>query len=412
MLLESWSQKISRQIDTYEQELVNALTQLIAVPAVGPESGGEGESAKAEVLMQLLGKVGFDRVERFDVEDPTVPSRKRPNIVAYINGKSDAQRVWVVTHLDVVPAGEESLWKITKPFVPKVQDGCVFGRGSEDNGQSLVAALFAARALREAGQKPERTFALAFVSDEEQGSIKGILHLLGKGVFRRDDWVVVPDHGTPKGDFIEIAEKSILWLKIITVGVQAHGSLPNKGLNAHRIGMQVAMAADLVLHDKYDAVDEYFSPSSSTFEPTRKDKNVDSVNIIPGEDAVYFDCRILPSYDVEEVLADVKRVADEFAEKTGAKISVEVLQKQVSPALVDGKSELVALLKKALNAARGLNATVGGVGGGTAAAFFRQVGIPAVVWCTIDEVPHSPDEYSRIANMVADAKVFALLVVI
>jgi len=102
----------------------------------------------------------------------------------------------------------------------------------------------------------------------------------------------------------------------------------------------------------------------------------------------------------------------EFERKTGTKILLEVLQRQVSPALADGKAEIVTLLKKALKVARGIDATIGGVGGGTCAAFFRQVGIPAVVWCTIDEVPHSPDEYARIANIVADAKVFALLSVI
>jgi len=392
--------------------MVNALIQLIRVQAVGPESDGHGEFKKAEVLMQYLAETSFDRIERFDAEDPRVPSKKRPNIVAYVDGKSDTNRIWVVTHLDVVPAGEDTLWKVTKPFVPKVKNGCIYGRGSEDNGQSVVAALYAAKALKTLGLKPNRTFALAFVSDEEQGSTKGILHLLAKGVFRKDDWVVVPDHGTPLGDFIEIAEKSILWLKITTFGIQAHGSLPNKGLNAHRVGMQVALALDEMLHQKYNAVDEYFSPPNSTFEPTRKDKNMDAVNIIPGEDTVYFDCRILPRYDVDQVLADIKQVVTEFEKKTGTKILLEVLQRQVSPALADGKAEIVTLLKKALKVARGIDATIGGVGGGTCAAFFRQVGIPAVVWCTIDEVPHSPDEYARIANIVADAKVFALLSVI
>ncbi len=391
---------------------MEALIQLIGVPAIGPESNGKGELEKAEILMKMLASVGFDHVERFDADDPTVPSGRRPNIVAYLNGKNDSQRVWIVTHLDVVPPGEESLWKVTKPFEPKVQDGCVYGRGSEDNGQSVVAALYAAKALKFAGIEPNRTFALAFVSDEEHGSTKGIIHLLGKEIFRKDDWVVVPDHGTPTGNFIEIAEKSILWLKIVTSGKQAHGSLPDKGLNAHRIGMQVALGLDVMLHKKYNAVNEYFSPPYSTFEPTRKDLNVDAVNIIPGEDSVYFDCRILPEYNVEEVLASIRKIIAQFETDTGAKIQIEILQKQVSPALVNGNSEIVEQLRNALKVSRGLEATVGGVGGGTCAAFFRQAGIPAVVWCTIDEVPHSPDEYSRIANIIAVAKVFALLPVI
>ncbi len=404
--------KIFAQIDASQKEMVETLMMLIRVPAVGPESGGTGEMEKAEALVRVLETVGFDRIERYDAIDPRTHSGRRPNIVAYLNGELDDQRIWIVSHVDVVPAGEETLWKITKPFIPTVKDGCVYGRGSEDNGQSLVASVFAAKALKAANAKLKRTLALAFVSDEEQGSIKGIKHLIAQGIFNKNDLVYVPDSGTPDGHFIEIAEKSILWVKLTTIGKQAHGSLPNQGLNAHRIGMQTSLSIDKMLHELYGAEDEYFSPPTSTFEPTKKDKNVDSVNIVPGEDTVYFDCRILPRFDVEEVLSDIKKVISETEAKTGAKIALEVLQKQISPALGDENLEAVQRLKKSLKQARGIKSTVGGVGGGTCAAFFRQAGIPAVVWSTVDEVPHSPDEYARISNMVADAKVFALLAAI
>lgn len=398
-----------RQVEVFKPEIVDTLMRLIRVAAVGPESGGEGENKKAQALIQVLSEVGFDKIERYDADDPRVPSGKRPNIVAYLNGETEGNRLWIVTHMDVVSSGEESLWKTTKPFEPIVKQGCVFGRGSEDNGQSLVASVFAVKALKQLGIVPKRSVALAIVADEEQGSTMGIQHLLRQGVFRKEDLVVVPDSGVPDGSFIEIAEKSILWFKVTTLGKQTHGSVPDKGLNAHRVGMQFALTLDSELHRKYDALNEYFSPPNSTFEPTRKDKNVDSVNIVPGEDTVYFDCRILPQYDVEDVLADVHRVAAEFEAKTGAKLHVEILQKQSAPREVNAESEIVLLLKEALKQTRGLNAVVGGIGGGTCAAYFRKQGIPAAVWSTIDEVAHQPDEYAKVANMVEDAKVFALL---
>lgn len=43
------------------------------------------------------------------------------------------------------------------------------------------------------------------------------------------------------------------------------------------------------------------------------------------------------------------------------------------------------------------------------AAFFRRIGIPAAVWSTIDETAHMPNEYSKIDNLIADAKVMAYL---
>jgi succinyl-diaminopimelate desuccinylase len=275
-------QRIFEELEKLKPEMTKTLLDLISIPAVGPENNGEGEEQKAEVLMRVLKEVGFDKIERFDAPDSRVCCGKRPNIVAYIHGDLNRPRLWIVTHLDVVPAGEDLLWTETKPFEPKLKNGRIYGRGSEDNGQSLVASLFAVKALKSLGLKPKRTIALCFVSDEEQGSTFGIQHLIAKGLFRNDDLVLVPDSGNEKGDFIEVAEKSILWLKIITFGKQTHASMPSKGLNAHRVGIKAAIALDEFLHSKYCLENHYFSEPLSTFEMTRKDKNVDAVNIIPG----------------------------------------------------------------------------------------------------------------------------------
>lgn len=392
-----------------KHEIEKALMELIKVPALSPENGGQGEEEKAKKLMRILEDAGFDRIERFNAEDKRASTGIRPNIVAFYYGESAYPCLWIITHLDIVQSGDESLWKVTKPFQPILKDGRIYGRGSEDNGQSLVASIFAAKALSRLGIKPKRTIALAFVADEEQGSIFGIQHLISKELFKKDDLVLVPDSGNESGSFIEVAEKSILWFRLHTIGKQSHGSLPTKGLNAHRIGMQVALALDKMLHEKYHFKDYTFDIPESTFEPTKKEKNVESINIVPGEDIVYFDCRIHPKYSLDQVVNDIEALLLDFEAKTGAKISMEILQKQSSPHLANKNGELVTLLKEAIKQARGLDALVGGIGGGSCAAFFRQIGIPAVVWSTVDGVAHQSDEYSKVANMVNDAKIFALL---
>jgi succinyl-diaminopimelate desuccinylase len=221
--------------------------------------------------------------------------------------------------------------------------------------------------------------------------------------------VVVPDSGSPDGSFIEIAEKSSLWFKIRTVGKQTHASRPDEGLNAHRIGMQFALALDRLLHEKYSDRDAYFDPPQSTVEPTKKEKNVDAVNIVPGEDTVYFDCRLLPKYNVDEVVEDIGRLAEEFEAKTKAKIVYEEVNRNVAAKPTDANAPIVTMLTDAIRKVRGTEPKVGGIGGGTCAAFFRRVGIPAVVWSTIDEIAHQPNEYSKTENLVNDAKIFAYL---
>lgn len=383
--------------------------ELIRIPAISPQNGGEGEQRKAERLMQILENARFDKIERYDAYDEGAPSKKRPNIIAYYNGENGPEKLWIITHLDIVPPGEESSWTITKPFEPTMKEKRIYGRGSEDNGQSLIASIFAIKALVNLGIRPRRTVALAFVADEEQGSTYGIQHLIKQGLFNKSDLIIVPDGGNEDGSFIEIAEKSALWLRIRTIGVQTHASRPHKGLNAHRVGMEFALALDKVLHEKYPIRDEYFDPPESTFEPTMKDKNVDAVNIIPGEDVTYFDCRILPNYSLDEVLGNIQKLAGEFEQKTQAKIGIELLQKTVAPTPTSAKAPVVLKLEKAIKRVRGTEPRVGGIGGGTCAAFFRRIDFPAVVWSTIDETAHQPNEYAKIENLVNDAKIYAFL---
>lgn len=405
------SEKVFSEIESLKNEMAQALMELIRIPAIAPQNGGEGELRKSEKLMQMLETVGFDEIERCDAEDERVPSKTRPNILAYYYGENTAERLWIITHMDVVPPGEESLWTVTKPFEPVVKEGRIYGRGSEDNGQSLIASVFAVRALKNLGIKPKRTVALAFVADEEQGSTYGIQHLIKQGLFKKDDLIMVPDGGNENGSFIEIAEKSALWFRIRTIGKQVHASIPEKGLNAHRVGMEYALALDKLLHEKYSLKDEYFEPPESTFEPTKKERNVDALNIVPGEDVIHFDCRVLPRYDLEEILTSINELAEQLEKKTGAEIKIEVLQKSVAPKPTDVNSKIVIMLKEAIKTVREVESKVGGIGGGTCAAFFRKIDVPAVVWSTIGKMAHQPNEYAKVENLVNDAKVFALLAI-
>jgi len=403
------TENIFSEIERQKTEIVQILMDLIRIPAIAPENGGEGESTKAEKLIHILERIGFDKIERYDAEDSRVQSKKRPNIIAYYLGESDTEKLWIITHMDIVPPGEESLWTVTQPFEPMIKEERIYGRGSEDNAQSMIASILAVKALKGLGIKPKRTIALAFVADEEQGSTYGIQHLIKQGLFKKDDLIIVPDGGNEDGSFIEIAEKSALWFRIRTIGKQGHASRPDKSLNAHRIGMQYALALDKMLHEKYSLRDAYFDPPESTIEPTKKDKNVDAVNIIPGEDVTYFDCRILPNYNLDEMVNDISRLAEEFENKTGAKIKFESLHKSVAPKPTDANAKVVAMLKEAIRKVRGVEPKVGGIGGGTCAAFFREIDVPAVVWSTVDETAHQPNEYAKIENLVNDAKVFASL---
>lgn len=407
---------IPSAVERYRDEMVRTIMELISIPAISPDYGYEGEFDKARKLLDIIGDWGFDRIDVYSAGDSRAKNGVRPNVIAYYYAEDqNAPRVWVLSHIDVVPAGDLSRWTVAKPFNPVFRDGRIYGRGAEDNGQAIVSSLYAVKTLIDLGVRPRRTIILAFVSDEETGSRYGIKWLMKNHpeLFKPGDQALVPDYGVPDGSCIEVAEKSILWFRVRVRGVQTHGSTPHRGLNAHRVAVDLIQRLDRVLHERYSARDELFDPPESTFEPTVSTNSAQAPNIIPGDHEFTFDCRILPVYRVDSVLSDVHRVVSEAREahRRGGypEIDVEILHREDAPEPTDPNSEIVQLLKKALKILRGVDVRIVGIGGGTVAAAFREMGIPAAVWSTVDGTAHEPNEYARIDNIVGDAQVIALL---
>ncbi|MEM4005854.1 MAG: M20/M25/M40 family metallo-hydrolase, partial [Desulfurococcaceae archaeon] len=144
---------------------------------------------------------------------------------------------------------------------------------------------------------------------------------------------------------------------------------------------------------------------------------VESPNIIPGEHEFVLDCRLLPEHSIDSLIKDIGNIYSQIANiyekkinsETYPKLEIEVLQKQDPAPITPPNSTIVQVLAKSLRELRGIEPRIGGIGGGTVAAFFRRMGIPAVVWSTIEETAHMPNEYCKIKNLIEDAKVIAYL---
>ena len=393
-----------KSIEDSREDIVQFMVEMLKIKAVNPDGGGKGEYERAMFVQKRLEDLGC-KVTRYDIPDSRVPEGVRVNLTSIIEGQDTSRTLWLASHLDTVPEGSRELWT-TDPYDPIVKEGKIFARGSEDNGQAIASTLFAFKALKESGAKPHMNIGIVSVSDEESGSKYGVIPLLEKRVFKAEDMALVPDTGCSDGSEIEIAEKSILWLKITTRGKQVHGSLPHKGLNAHRVGMKLALELDELLHKKYSTTDSLFDPPPSTFEPTKHELNVENINTVPGVDVQYFDCRVLPRYPLTEVMEDIEIAKSRLEKETGAKIELTPVQFEENTAPTPMESEIVQRLKAALKQLRGLDARPVGIGGGTVGLYFRRKGIHTAVWSTLDDMAHQPNEYCKIDNMVNDAKVF------
>jgi succinyl-diaminopimelate desuccinylase len=398
--------RIARRIEQFRDEMVDLQIRLTAIPAIAPKSGGEGEAKKADFLQGYLKQVGFKDVTLIKAPDLDAPDGYRPNLLAYYKGKSSAKTIWVMTHMDIVPPGEPSLWK-GHPFKAWVEKGRVYGRGVEDNQQDMVASLFAVKAFEAEGERPAYDIGVALVSDEETGSAKGIGYVLeNHKAFGKQDLIIVPDAGNEKGTMIEVAEKSILWLKFKTVGRQAHGSTPERGINSFKAASFFITALNR-LYDFFPDRERLFAPPLSTFEPTKKEANVPNINTIPGEDVFYMDCRILPKYRVADVEKCIKAMAADIEKKFRVKIEIGVEQKAPAAPPTPAQAPVVKAIRKAVKTVYRKEARAMGIGGGTVAALFRRAGFNAACWSKLDDTAHQPNEHCVIDNMVGDAKVFA-----
>jgi succinyl-diaminopimelate desuccinylase len=313
-----------------------------------------------------------------------------------------------MTHLDVVPEGERSLWT-SDPWKVTVKDGVVVGRGVEDNQQGLVSSVFAVLAFVKQGIKPDRTIKLLFVADEEVGSKFGIQHLIANySLFTKGDLIIIPDGGNAEGTEIEVAEKNICWLKVRTKGVQTHAASPDKGVNAFLAASDLALRLHRLEGTVFTARDPLFEPDRTTINPTKKEANVPNVNTIPGDDVFCVDMRILPQYPVALAMEEVRKVADSVEAEYKVSVSFEVLQSNESRA-TPADAPVVGYLRRAVKEVYGAEAKPIGIGGGTVGAYLRKAGFDCVVWAKMNETAHQPNESADIANIIGDAKVLASL---
>ncbi len=374
-------------MEEIEREIIEIAKELIPIKAISPESGGEGESERAKYLSSKLREWGVKH-KIYTYKDRTGTSR--PNIIAS-NGNIK-ESITVIAHTDTVVAGDINEWK-TDPFNAVVKNGNIYGRGTEDNGTGIIAGMLALKNLSES-DRSKYSMKLVLAADEEVGSEYGVQALIKDNLFRSDKMFIVPDWGTKSGSDIEVAEKGRLWLKFTVKGKQTHASTPDRGINAAKIGSALALEIDSDLHKRFCVRNTIFDPPESTFEITKREANVGSINIIPGKDVFNMDMRILPEYAPDKVLKAVREVM----RKSKANVQLDVIEKS-EPSKMGSKSSIIPILSKSINDVLGVSPNKVGIGGGTVAAYLRYAGKDAVVWGIEDGMAHEPNEYARIENI-------------
>ena len=194
------------------REVATLLRQLVEIDSVNPMlvPGGAGEAEIAGFVAHWLGRAGVE----VSVQE-AAPGR--PNVVGVARGTGGGRSLLLNAHTDTVGVAGMS-----SPYEPSEEGGRLYGRGALDMKAGLAAAMVTVASLRGlAGD-----VVLAAVIDEEAGGA-GTRALLDSGF--RADAAIVPE---PTGLDVAVAHKGFVGFEIETLGRAAHGSRPERGIDA------------------------------------------------------------------------------------------------------------------------------------------------------------------------------------
>jgi len=184
--------KIDELLGGWRDEIVDAVGRWISIPSV--KAPPEGDMPFGRHMAGMLDTALSD-TRRMGIE-----ARNVDNFAGDVTLPGGERVMGVLVHLDVVPEGDG--WT-RPPYGGVIEGSRIYGRGASDNKGPAVAALYALRAVKEAGIPLKDSVRLIFGCDEESGW-EDIAHYQTK--VNMPDYGFSPDAGFP----VYHAEKGII----------------------------------------------------------------------------------------------------------------------------------------------------------------------------------------------------------
>ncbi len=373
-----------------EAELVALLRDLVRAPSVVPPGS---EEAAAAVVAERLEAAGIPA--RLDYLEPG-----RPNVLAEVGAGDGPTLLWNA-HLDTVPPGNLAAWT-ADPFGGEVRDGRLYGRGASDDKGGIAAMAGAAIVLARRGGVRGR-LRLAFVIGEETGHV-GTRGALARGL-AADLAVVGEWSGAHR---IGVGYRGALWLAVETRGRAAHGSRPQRGLNAIDV-----MTEQVLPRLKATPMAFERHPTFLIQEPTWNVGTIEggiSTNVVADRCRATTDLRLVPGQDPAAVLALIRERLAGIRYPNGEPAPVELtVLNAVGPFLTPVDHPLVRGLASGIRDVLGAEPEYFGKTGVADANVLAHEGrIPSVAYGPGNPSGHEPDEYVEIAELVRCARVLAV----
>ena len=347
----------------YEQNPAALLQKLIQFDTTNPPGNEEG---CVRFIRELLQSAGID-------SQILEKAPGRPNLLARLPGSGQSAPLLLYGHLDVVTTANQA-WT-HPPFEGRNADGFIWGRGALDMKGGIAMLLAAFLRIKRLGIQPPGDLVLAVLSDEEAGGDLGARFLVEEhaGLFAGVRYALGEfggfslDIGKKRFYPIQVAEKQACWLKATVRGQGGHGSMPIRtgamyklgrllqtwtherlpvhvtpaaaqmvgSIASHLGGVQGWVLGRLLKPSLTDRVLDLLGDRGDVFSPLLHHtvsptvlRGSTKTNVIPGEASVELDGRILPGFQPEDLIRELRQ-------SSPVEVELDVIRFEPGPTTVD-----------------------------------------------------------------------------
>jgi len=402
-------------VDTHADDLVDLLRRLVRLPTVNPP--GDHYDAITRLLAAELQIAGLA------VRRPRVPTalirrhlppehwqHPRWNVLGRLSTPGAGKKtVHFNAHYDVVPVSGN--WRHGSPFSGVVEDRWIYGRGTSDMKGAIASLLLALRALRATRTQPALNVEVSFTADEETDSALGAGWVVEHGGIR-PDYALVLEGG--EGRKIGCGHNGVVWLEITVQGRAAHGSTPDKGINALEHAARLVLA--LGDHARTLASRTFTAPDGTIRRPTLNVGGVfsggtgDKINTVPALARFSIDRRVLPN---ETVAAAERELRAFLATATRAlpaprpRIEVRKVSENHPCFAPPDHPFAIALASHVAHERRCQPAFSCSTGFNDMHFFWHHLGVPTLGYGPGGDNYHAVDERAAIRELLASARIYA-----
>ena len=359
---------------------INILSRLVSCKSITPDSDGV-----FDVLNDYFSYLQFSSNKLVFGEG----SEKVENL--FVSLGSGSPHFCFAGHTDVVPSGEENLWKFP-PFEGRVYDKIFYGRGVVDMKGSIAAFISAVNEFLKNYANFKGRISILITNDEEGPAINGTKKVLKwlKDEEKLPDFCIVgePTNLRVIGDSIKIGRRGSLSGKMRVFGKQGHVAYPHLAQNPLPILFEMIKP---LFNFNLDTETDFFPKSTASV--TTIDTDNKALNVIPESVSAHFNIRFNDSLTREEL---EKYIINHFNSVT-KKYEIEFFSN--AEPFITQPDKQVDSLSKAIKKITNLKPKFSTSGGTSDARFFSKHNIPVVEFGLVGNTMHQINESSNIFDI-------------